>query len=58
MQLNKIIKIRKLVNLIILGSKIFLGLLALEGRYAACKGYGITMCFEPACRVHNFFICC
>ena len=47
----------KQVSLTILGSKIFLGLVALGDRYAVCKGYGIITSFEPACRSHDFFIC-
>ena len=47
----------KQVGLKILESKIFLGLVALEDRYAVCKGYGITTSFEPACRAYDFFIC-
>ena len=46
----------KRVSLTILGSKIFWGLVVLGDRYAVCKGCGITMSFEPACRAHDFFI--
>ena len=46
----------KQVGLTILGSKIFLGLVVLEDRYAVCKGYGITASFESVSRAHDFHL--
>ena len=53
---SQVLNVWKQVSQTILGSKIFLGLVALGNRYAVCKGYGITTSFEPACRVHDYFI--
>ena len=54
---SQVLNVWKQVGPTILGSKIFLRLVALEDWYAVCKGYGITTSFEPACRGHDFFIC-